>query len=110
MSDPVPLTPEELDALEEMADTVGVKGKLLRQLIHEVRQSRQGWIPVSEKLPESSGHYLVNYGPAASSFYGIGGGIEFYAVEKTTNGQIGWFDGPEMVTHWHPLPAPPDKE
>lgn len=66
------------------------------------------WIPVEERLPEGSGAVLV----AAHEF-------EFFLGEPFTD-QAVWFDGefwtgespsakyPFRITHWMPLPEPPE--
>lgn len=55
------------------------------------------WIPVSERLPEKQGKYLV-YCPRGE--YGKVYSAEFISVFHT---------GDEEVTHWQPLPKEPDK-
>lgn len=71
-----------------------------------VREDGGGWIPVSERLPESNGNVLIYdevEGVTSAEYY-------------TSRGQAGekvwvWYirDGPmgKHVTHWQPLPAPP---
>lgn len=59
------------------------------------------WIPVTERLPEESGHYLVvDDGDVVEAYYGKDWGSE------------PWSDPIEMYmtyhpTHWTPLPKPP---
>lgn len=58
------------------------------------------WIPVSERLPESSGDYLV--------WWRRQHGENRRVVMQFENG-IFWkgHGAPVNVTHWQPLPAPP---
>ena len=59
------------------------------------------WIPVTERLPEEDGWYLVYRGE-----YG-GICIVHYKVLKTKGK---WMCKWEEVTHWMPLPEPPKGE
>lgn len=79
-----------------------------RLMTEEYAKQKPKWIPVTERLPEHHGHYLVH----------IEGG-EFSQVSWE---EIAFFDGkifmwehisseyPEDVTHWMPLPEPPESE
>ena len=72
------------------------------------------WVSVEERLPEKDGWYLV-YAPGYwgnSKIYGLDG-LAYsnfkhnykvhWGIERGTG--RGW---PGIVTHWMPLPAPPD--
>lgn len=61
-----------------------------------------GWIPVSERLPEDAITRLVCRGFRTVAYYENG---EWWRVGS--NGKPEAFPG---VTHWMPLPAPPDSE
>ena len=61
-------------------------------------EAAQRWIPVSERLPEGSGHYIVfdDHGDIMS--------CEFLADYK---GEPLW-DDDDGVLYWMPLPEPPE--
>jgi hypothetical protein len=65
----------------------------------------QQWIPVSERLPEKTGSYIVQ------SETGAVFTNRFYAGEILANGCCGpvkWAaKGKKKITHWMPLPKPP---
>jgi hypothetical protein len=65
------------------------------------------WISVKDRLPEIGVDVLISYG-----------GLPFYHLAFLThNGDIKWFNGNHSnteyslddVTHWMPLPKPPEK-
>lgn len=64
------------------------------------------WIPVTERLPEEDGQYLV---------YTIRGSVlvnYFYAKKTFPDGftrKASW-RGRKCVTHWMPLPEPPKED
>ena len=62
-------------------------------------QSSDGWIPVGERLPDTKTLVIAHtkeYGP-------------LLADRSTSNSQHGWScDG--HITHWMPLPSPPEKD
>ena len=161
---PVPLTPEELERLEELcqnatpgpfvveevaaaqvfivqpdekggwypiaemssdgdfqtAELFAAARTALPALLHEVRQSWQGWIPVSEKLPEVVGDYLVICQDDDCRVAGLAGWhyVAEYFPDDIGTIETGWhdFDGRLFseyfvrVTHWRPLPAAPSTE
>ena len=67
------------------------------------------WIPVSERLPEKTGYYLVC--DSTAFFDGIKGRQD---VSKFVIGRHGghWYGAirRECITHWMPLPEPPESE
>ena len=73
------------------------------------------WIPVTERLPEEEGRYLVYYGNGESPFVSS---IRF-APKDRKHIPKGWHrydheDGMitqnRYITHWMPLPEPPKEE
>lgn len=89
---------EATKLLAEAADAI-------EDLDNRLNLHRQGkirhWIPVTERLPEESGHYLVAVeGNVLEAYYGKDWGSK------------PWTDPVEMYmtyypTHWMPLPGPP---
>ncbi|EEO5603462.1 DUF551 domain-containing protein [Salmonella enterica] len=67
--------------------------------------SPDGWIPVSERMPEESGRYWC-YVEEQNSL-----GKSHYQWNCSWNGQA-WSDRAlsGRVTHWMPLPEPPQEE
>lgn len=67
------------------------------------------WIPCSERLPEKTGYYLVC--DSIAKFDNIRGRQD---VSKYVIGRHGghWYGAisREHITHWMPLPEPPEKE
>jgi hypothetical protein len=78
---------------------------------------KQRWIPVDEKFPAMPGAYLVRITRSAPEYLG---GNETFTRIKRLNGdtwQLGrhipeWInlEIDDTVTHWMPLPQPPEKE
>lgn len=62
----------------------------LRSEVKRLREARR-WVPVSERLPDVGGHVLVVYDD---------GFMLTSTVDEFDHG----------VTHWMPLPAPPNTE
>lgn len=67
------------------------------------------WIPCSARLPEKTGYYLVC--DSTAEFDNIRGRQD---VSKFVIGRHGghWYGAirGEYITHWMPLPEPPEKE
>ena len=97
------------------------KDGLADHLIHHGVTVQQ-WIPVSERLPEESGIYIVCCDDSECSY---GDGIWYQSgVVVCANVDVGIYGGicwewPEggtlydlegIVTHWMPLPEPPKGE
>lgn len=57
------------------------------------------WISVEERLPDVIGSYLVYHDPEIS--------WAFYNSDGQWCQSIGYFIG-EQITHWHPIPRPPE--
>ena len=79
------------------------------------------WRPVDERLPPSSGFYLVALTlPSKDSVAGRVKrdnlcGVCYYNKDVERFVSVGWgswqpfgFVDPECITHWRPLPEPPD--
>lgn len=62
----------------------------------------QKWIPCKERLPEY-GDYVLFIRKNCDVYVG------YYDEKDTWNTDYEWFTG-ENVTHWMPLPEPPEKE
>ena len=103
------LLDEAADAIEELikheADMSHNMAALsLRVLRAEEKTPR--WIPVTERLPEKTGKYLV-------CGRWRGNPTEIWVCEFMTLGYLkGWANNAAnpIVTHWMPLPEPPTKE
>ena len=62
------------------------------------RITERAWISVKDRLPEESGNYIV--------YCEIADGT----IVITLNYSHGWFiKKPDKVTHWMPLPQPPEE-
>jgi len=69
----------------------------LEQRIAELEEA-QRWNPVSERLPEENGQYLIFW----ECKHGKGIEIDAYSTS------LGWHDVySDLHTHWMPLPEPP---
>ena len=69
--------------------------KIIKELAKEYNN---GWIPCSERLPDSSGNVIIM---TRSSIVGVG---SFF---KNTNGWVQWYSGGGIavdVIAWQPLP------
>lgn len=64
-------------------------------------EEKQRWIPVSERLPEKTGLYLV---------YSESGYMEvdYMYSEPIVDVSTADFNSLDNVTHWMPLPTPPE--
>ena len=74
------------------------------------------WIPVTERLPEKNGNYIVTACDEGCSY---GEGIWYstvVVVAEYYNGAWTWYEGSTeydlqgIVTHWMQLPTPPKEE
>ena len=75
----------------------------------------QEWISVEDRLPDSNGQYIVT---ACDEGCAAGEGIWYGTVVVTAeyyNGCWTWYEGGHeydldgIVTHWMPIPEPPQK-
>ena len=103
---------------------IGCRGKLQREAadaIEEMQRQRdeweshaalaesfaRGWIPVTERLPETPGEYMVAYHPCYwdKVYDEIKVGLDSF------RGKTSWAKKKyKRVTHWMPLPEPPKEE
>ena len=71
---------------------------------------RPRWISVKERLPDESGNYLTAFGDgtamAVNEFMHPRGWLTEEGRKANPNGK--WYWG--GVTHWMPLPAPPEEK
>ena len=67
----------------------------------------QKWIPVSERLPDTFGEYIVAVQDAFGKRYSDYANYDPYELYWRTGLHRGV---DEMVTHWMPLPEPPEGE
>ena len=92
--DVVELTREQIEAFRRNAK-VAFPGMRVDQICNlallalSLREQREGWIPVSERLPEKIGRYVCL--------------MDGEAVTLRMGPYADWSD----ITYWMPLPAPP---
>ena len=91
--------------LEAAADLIETLQAQLAERDKEIERLRkaQRWIPVSERLPEID----KEYGDVDVLVYTDEGIIEATTYDKDAGWGL-WVEAGE-VTHWMPLPAPPEK-
>lgn len=114
-------TIEELEGARTIAESTWADGlydayKIIEEEVDAANvEPVRKWIPVTERLPENNGRYLVihplhNRMPWITVMYfgvpdGYDKGICFYIADDE------WGDIPcDCVTHWMPLPEPPTEE
>ena len=88
---------------------IGEPGKA-RKLIEDAPAVRE-WIPVSERLPDKDGEYLVRFADKGifNAEYESKFGSFGYWFSIMWDEDADWF--PYVgVTHWMPLPEPPKEE
>ena len=85
----------------------------LQQEIEKLRAQLPRWIPVEERLPDQDGKYLCVYSfrtmsgkPVGMSFPSV---LDYYATDQIPHFQHEGINGMH-VTHWMPLPEPPEVE
>ena len=74
--------------------------------------SKPRWIPVTERLPERDGQVLTYYGfDHGDGYLGMMfiQALDYYANDPRPHFQHECFHGMK-VTHWMPLPKPPEEE
>ena len=99
---------------ESAAARLRFKDAAIDNLAAEVERLRveRRWIPVEERLPKKDGYYLTYRPGCAPEDRTVS--LYFFATEGTWEGSYFVASGlncPTLkVTHWQPLPAPPEKE
>jgi hypothetical protein len=66
-----------------------------------------GWIPVTERLP-NRGEWVLAYGPHYSHIVAECDRGEWRSVYRDSETGEPWLREARMVTHWMPLPEPPE--
>ena len=77
------------EQVQSLLDVRAEKVKLKAEL------EKHRWIPVEERLPEKSGHYLT-----------LG---QFSTIPQTTKYRDNWWSALDAVTHWKPVILPEPK-
>ena len=67
----------------------------------------QQWIPVTERLPETDGHYLCNYHFGEYPKMTFTQVLDYYATDIVPHFQHTLGDGSMKVTHWMEIPQLP---
>lgn len=101
---------------QNLDDLFYMAGKALRE------QEQSQWISVKERLPEESGQYIVccddSGCPYGEGIWYESGVVVCAQVDVGINGGVCWewnengtlYDLEGVVTHWMPLPEPPEEE
>jgi hypothetical protein len=94
------------------------QGGLQEQAEHIARRLADrfgGWVSVEERLPEQDGEYLVTGHefdlPDQKRFQAVAffrGDTKVFMQWTVEMGDEGGWSGSTYVTHWRPLPAPPE--
>ena len=96
------------ETLDEAADAIEATSKAYQMMAeaYEAEVTKPRWIPVTERLPEEAGKYLV-------CGRWRGKPAETWVCELIVLGKIrGWANEARnpVVTNWMPLPMPPEEE
>lgn len=108
-----PIDANQLYRIEKLLDTDIVKkdkvaSELLEQVLYDIQHMptltpQNEWISVEDRLPEGHMQVLMwsaKWGIAeAGSYYNS----RFWVYNELGDGYVG-----DRITHWMPLPAPPD--
>ena len=109
------MTKEESKAVETLKralpyDSDFAEAKIIAIRAIQNASSAQQWIPVSERLPEKDGHYIVyapTYSGGSSSSKEYHDGVMFSAFKKGKwSIEHGYHKRPNCVVAWMPLPEP----
>ena len=96
---------EAVDAIEELSRLHEAQRQNLITLMNEEPEPK--WIPVTERLPETPGEYMVAYHPC----YWDRVHDEIKVGLDSFRGKTSWAKKKyKRVTHWMPLPKPPKEE
>lgn len=91
---------EEGLTADDFCDSCASEHRQLAEWLKELKTYREAWIPVSERLPEKNGNYLVtveaNDGTASIKFQMV----DHYGPKWLHEGKH------EKVIAWMPLPEP----
>lgn len=93
--------------LSQAADVIEeLSYKYEKALSDLVKGNKLNWFPIAERLPEKTGHYLVNIKCPRGKWIEICSfdGSEWESVDDYADIATKW------VTHWMPLPEPPEEE
>lgn len=107
---PAALTDERIEAIWDSTQTAEtgeeMRRRFARALLAASPADQVGWIPVSERLPDEAGEYLV-YRPDAHRKPAADPNtcIREYTPSRRPTAD-GW-GGAHRVTHWMPLPSAP---
>ena len=98
---------EAAEAIEELSKENESLGNSLIGAVEMLKKKRKPkWIPVTERLPEKPGNYLVyaNYAKGNLPFVDV----DYYSGKNfaTVYTCCGYY----RVSHWMPLPEPPEEE
>jgi len=91
--------PSKQSLLRDENKTLRTENARLTAELAELRE-RTRWIPVSDGLPEDSGRYIcaIRYNEEPKKMW----------VEQRFWNIFGWDMYTSIVTHWMPLPEPPE--
>lgn len=107
-----PLMKEAADAIEKLQAAVSgyeatTDVEFVKEDGHERIRFVPKWIPVTERLPETPGEYMVAYHPC----YWDRVNDEIKVGLDSFRGKTSWAKKKyQRVTHWMPLPEPPKEE
>ena len=100
---------EAIECLEIMRDGyVGAGRDVLGMAISALREQPR-WISVEEKLPEINTKVLVRYKHAGEPNK-LSTAFDYLRVSSLVPTMFIWCQHPLRVTHWMPLPEPPEVE
>ena len=96
------------DAIEQLSNAGSAYGRGWTLGYDAGREeSKPRWIPVTERLPETPGEYMVAYHPC----YWDRVHDEIKVGLDSFRGKTSWAKKKyQRVTHWMPLPEPPKEE
>ena len=101
---------EAADAIEELQQIAGHYEESAHDYFKDVcyyLERVPKWIPVTERLPEAPGEYMVAYHPC----YWDRGKDEIKVGLDSFRGKTSWAKKKyQRVTHWMPLPEPPKEK
>lgn len=80
--------------------------------ISALTHPRGEWISVEDRLPDTNGTYIVYaptyYGGSSSGLDNINGIMFARRRGRNWSIEVGYHKRPNCVTHWMPLPEPPE--